>query len=101
MLFRSLLSYLEKEKIISRGRVIRLLRRFETCGELESFLHQYEERFNLDRARIEKIMKYGQTTQCRARVFRGYFGEPSGKPCRKCDNCRGASLSNRSSVSRA
>lgn len=85
---RVLLSYLENEGIIKRKRGITLLRTFETAEEVESFLTHYIERTKADKERIERIMKYGQTTDCRAQFFREYFGEPIGKPCRRCDNCK-------------
>lgn len=85
---RVLLSYLENEGIIKRGKGIKLLRTFETPEEVESFLSHYNERTAADRERIERIMKYGQTTECRAQFFREYFGEELGSACKRCDNCK-------------
>ncbi len=87
-----LLSYLEKEGIIKRRRGVKLLRTFSDADEFETFLHYYEERMKADRERIEIIMKYGQTTECRGQFFREYFGEEKAEPCQKCDNCRGKFL---------
>lgn len=84
-----LLSYLEKAGIASRRKGIRLLRTFASTEEFEAFLQHYDDRFEADKARIESIMKYGQTTQCRAQYFREYFGEEHGDSCKHCDNCRG------------
>ncbi|MBY0370705.1 RecQ family ATP-dependent DNA helicase, partial [bacterium] len=65
-----LLSYLEKAEIISRRKGISLLRTFKDADEFELFLKHYDDRFIADKARIETIMKYGQTTACRAQFFR-------------------------------
>jgi len=85
-----LLSYLEKAGIVKRRNGIRFTRTFESVEEFESFLAHYDEKFEADKTRIETIMKYGQTTECRAKFLREYFAEPAGKPCKKCDNCRTA-----------
>ncbi len=83
-----LLSYLEKEGILKRGKKISLLRTFPEAEDFEKFLHHYEERLVSDRERIETIMKYGQTTECRPVFFRSYFNEAPGDGCKRCDNCR-------------
>ncbi len=85
---RVLLAYLEKEGIIKKRKGIRLARTFKDAESFEEFLHHYDERHQADVERIERIMKYGQTTECRAQFFRDYFKEDKGKPCKKCDNCR-------------
>lgn len=90
---RVLLSYLEREKIIKKGKGIHLLHFFEDSETFEKFLAHYDERTQADKERIEAIMKYGQTTECRSQFFREYFGEPKGIPCEKCDNCAGKSMS--------
>lgn len=87
-----LVAYLEKEKIISSRKGIVLKKVFTEGSDLEKFLNHYEERLGHDRTRIEEMMKYGQTTDCRATFFRDYFGEKHGTTCRKCDNCRGKFL---------
>ena len=90
---RVLLSYLEKEGIIFQKKGVRLVKTFETAEAFEHFLHHYDQRLDADKERISLIMKYGQTTECRAVFFREYFNEPHGEPCKKCDNCRGRFLS--------
>lgn len=89
---RVLLSYLEKEGIVKRSKGIKLLKTFDSAESFETFLHHYDERLNADKDRISHIMKYGQTTECRAKFFRDYFSEAEGKPCKRCDNCRGKFL---------
>lgn len=87
-----LLAYLEKEKVIQYHKQIRLKKIFTDGHDLDRFLNHYEERLGQDRSRIKEIMKYGQTTECRATFFRDYFAEKHGEICRKCDNCRGKFL---------
>lgn len=84
-----LLSYLEKAGIVKRGKAIKLARTFKDVEEFEKFLQHYDERHDADKERIDTMMKYGQTTGCRAQFLREYFGEAKEKPCKKCDNCRG------------
>ncbi len=87
-----LLNYLEKEKIIQKKKGVRLLHTFETVEQFEKFLHHYDERTTQEKERIETIMRYGQTTECRMMFMRHYFGEEAGEICKKCDNCRGKFL---------
>jgi len=87
-----LLSYLEKEGIVKRKKGFKLNRTFTDAEEFETFLHHYDERTSADRERIETMMKFGQTTDCRAQFFREYFGEDRGIACHQCDNCRGKFL---------
>lgn len=83
-----LLNYLEKEGMVKGRKQITLLRTFPEAEDFERFLTHYEERLVSDRERIETIMKYGQTTECRPVFFRSYFNEPPGDACKRCDNCR-------------
>jgi len=87
-----LIAYLEKEKIIQNRKGIVIKKIFSDGQELDKFLNHYEERLKLDKTRIQEIMKYGQTTSCRAQFFRDYFGEKHGEVCKRCDNCRGKFL---------
>ncbi len=87
-----LMAYLEKEKMVQNRKGISLKKVFSKGEELELFLTHYEERLGLDKVRIQEIMKYGQTTDCRACFFRDYFGEKHGELCKRCDNCRGKFL---------
>jgi ATP-dependent DNA helicase RecQ len=78
---------LEAMEIVERrGRVLRL-RRDYAPDEVERFLDTFESRHRSDRERLEAIMRYGQSTDCRMQYLRKYFGEPAGEPCNHCDNC--------------
>ena len=64
------------------------MRDFESLEELDTFLSAYEERHRSDRERLQRMMRYGQTTQCRWRFLADYFDEVMDEDCGHCDNCR-------------
>ena len=70
---------------VPRG--LRQLRDFETNEELADYLTAYEKRHQSDRERLQKMMRYGQTTGCRWRFLSEYFDEPEHAECGHCDNC--------------
>jgi ATP-dependent DNA helicase RecQ len=37
--------------------------------------------------KLEALLGYCETVECRRRVLLGYFGEDYSQPCRNCDNC--------------
>jgi ATP-dependent DNA helicase RecQ len=73
--------------IVGRGRGLRLLRHFHDFEEMEGFLVEYEQRHADDRDRLETMMRYAETTECRVAVIRRYFGETDAPACGACDNC--------------
>jgi ATP-dependent DNA helicase RecQ len=87
--------------LVERGRRIRKTRDFAGPDELERFLAEYEERHADDRQRLDEVMHYAQSTDCRMRLITTYFGEPAGPPCGRCDNCRESAASNRAMASAA
>ena len=54
---------------------------------LEALLRTYIDRASADKIRLEEMMHYAETPNCRTQVIRTYFGEPEGEPCLRCDNC--------------
>jgi ATP-dependent DNA helicase RecQ len=40
-----------------------------------------------ERAKVERIVHYAQSTRCRWQELLDYFAEPSDRPCGHCDNC--------------
>jgi ATP-dependent DNA helicase RecQ len=64
------------------------LRQVRDEAELETLLSEYEGRSKSDRERLELMMRYAQTAQCRTRYLSEYFGEEADEFCRHCDNCR-------------
>ncbi len=55
---------------------------------LESVLEAHAQRGQDDRAKLETMMRYAQSVECRMRFIRGYFGEEPGEDCGHCDVCR-------------
>jgi len=74
--------------VVDRGRRLRLVRDFATPEELEEFLTAYERRHAGDRDRLDAMMHYAESTACRVKMLRAYFGEPDPRDCGRCDNCR-------------
>jgi ATP-dependent DNA helicase RecQ len=70
------------------ARGVRFARGADAGGGLEGALRAYEERHDGDRAKLEAMMRYAQSTRCRMRTLRAYFGEPEGEDGGHCDNCR-------------
>ena len=86
---KTILSQLEGAGILDRrAGKLRSLRTFSCMQEMADFLGEYERRYTSDRERLDQMMRYAETTFCRTRILREYFGEESGKDCGHCDNCR-------------
>jgi ATP-dependent DNA helicase RecQ len=73
--------------VARRGRGLALVRA-PSDEELERFYATFEERHAADRERLEAMMDYGRAVRCRLGFLRDYFGEPTGAPCGRCDECR-------------
>lgn len=83
-----IVAQLESAGILERRRTgLRKLRDFSGPAELERFLADYEHRHIDDRERLQSMMRYAETTACRMRYMREYFGEDPGEECHHCDNC--------------
>ncbi|HEU0031428.1 MAG TPA: ATP-dependent DNA helicase RecQ [Kofleriaceae bacterium] len=67
----------------TRGRLAIL----DADTELDAVLAAYEDRTAADRERLESMMRYAETVECRVRWMRRYFGDEGGEPCARCDNC--------------
>jgi len=52
-------------------------------GEIEN-----EERQRVERRKIDALVGFCETVDCRRQVLLGYFGERDHLPCGNCDNCR-------------
>ena len=80
---------LESVGVIERSRDRYVpLRDVRDEAELDALLSEYEGRRKNDRDRLEAMMHYAQSAQCRARFLTEYFGEEAEEHCRHCDNCR-------------
>jgi ATP-dependent DNA helicase RecQ len=87
--------------VVERGRRIRKTRDFASPEELERFLAGYEERHADDRQRLEEVMQYAQSAECRMRLVLAYFGDQADGECGRCDNCRVTAGSNRATLGAA
>lgn len=74
--------------IMRRGRRLKLARAFVDEDEFGRYLAEYEQRHKSDQDKLEAMMKYGQTTECRVRFLTRYFGSEFPRDCGRCDNCR-------------
>ena len=68
------------------GRV-RLLKRVGV-EEIAQLLDAYEQRRVQDRERLDTMMRYAQSPQCRSRLLHDYFDDPFERDCDHCDNCK-------------
>jgi ATP-dependent DNA helicase RecQ len=59
-----------------------------TRTDLSRELHDYEERREMDRVKLEAMVRYCRTAKCRTRMVLEYFGEspPEEFRCGHCDN---------------
>jgi ATP-dependent DNA helicase RecQ len=87
---RVILSLLKELKLVKelRGSRFRLLRSDVKRRELEELARRSEEKSAKDREKLERMMLYGQSAQCRWHLLHDYFGEPmESERCGACDNC--------------
>jgi ATP-dependent DNA helicase RecQ len=91
-----LIADLEAMGIVRRRRpTLELTRQFRTDEELTAFVKSYDRRHEEDRARLDAIMRYGTTTECRIRYLTRYFGDERKDDCGRCDNCRSGATKQR------
>jgi ATP-dependent DNA helicase RecQ len=71
-----------------RGGVWERLAEDVTRANLSHELRDYEERRQLDRRKLDAMIRYCRTAQCRTRMLGEYFGEPlpNDFECGHCDN---------------
>lgn len=79
---------LEVMGLLTRRAGILRLRHPMSEGQRESFVAGFELHYEADRARLQAMMRYADSTRCRMQFLREYFGEGLGDPCGRCDNCR-------------
>jgi ATP-dependent DNA helicase RecQ len=87
---RVVLSMLKETKLVKelRGARFKLLRGDVGRAELEAVARQFDEQGERDRAKLERVMLYGQSPACRWRLLHEYFEAPfADERCGNCDNC--------------
>jgi ATP-dependent DNA helicase RecQ len=83
-----IVALLDAMGVVGRGRRLKLKRAFSDEDEFGHYLTEYEGRYQSDRDKLEFMMKYGRTTECRVRFLTRYFGNGLPRDCGRCDNCR-------------
>jgi ATP-dependent DNA helicase RecQ len=72
----------------TRGVRFKLVRPDVTREEVERAAAVSASRGEGDREKLERVMLYGQSAECRWKLLHEYFGEPFGQEaCGHCDNC--------------
>jgi ATP-dependent DNA helicase RecQ len=67
---------------------VTLVNRGLSADNLDAVSNAYREKQNTDRDKLDQMMRYGQSAQCRWAQLLEYFGERLAEPCGTCDNCR-------------
>ena len=85
-----ILHLLREARLIGRSRRGYVLKHMEIPADelLAVLLQVYVERSQHDHGRLDEMMHYAETVDCRVQVIRQYFGEEHGERCRRCDNCK-------------
>jgi ATP-dependent DNA helicase RecQ len=59
-----------------------------STDEVETLVRAYVVRRAEDRRRLEAVVRYCESTMCRARILASYFGDDAPPSCGRCDRCR-------------
>ena len=70
-----------------RGRAIRMLERDKPFGRLELDFKEYERRKAAEYEKLNRVIKFAESSRCREQEILSYFGETESEPCGRCDNC--------------
>ena len=87
---RVILAMLKDMRLVreERGARFRLIKSDLRPEEIEGISVQCQERGEKDREKLEKMMRYGQSADCRWTLMHEYFDEPwEEAACGNCDNC--------------
>ena len=87
---RVALSLLKEAGVVREARGVRfkLARPGVTREEVERAAAAAASRGDADREKLERVMLYGQSAECRWKLLHEYFGEPFEQgTCGHCDNC--------------
>jgi ATP-dependent DNA helicase RecQ len=87
---RVVLSLLKDVKVAKAARngAITLLNAELSSANLAAIAEAYLAKQSTDRDRLERMMRYGQSADCRWAHLLAYFGESFEQRCGICDNCR-------------
>jgi len=85
-----MLSLLKRQKVVTQdgAGTIRLARERLDQAALDALLSAYQDKRDLDRETLERMVFYAQTGQCRWQVLLQYLeDEAPAERCQHCDNC--------------
>jgi ATP-dependent DNA helicase RecQ len=61
-----------------------------SADDVDLLVRAYVVRRSEDRRRLEAVVRYCESTMCRARILASYFGDDAPPSCGRCDRCRRA-----------
>jgi ATP-dependent DNA helicase RecQ len=70
-----------------RGNAVRVNDRSKRARDLVIDFKALEQRKQREYDKLERMIKYAQSTQCRRSYILGYFGDHDASQCGRCDNC--------------
>jgi ATP-dependent DNA helicase RecQ len=74
-----------------RGRAVHMLERKKPFDELGIDFAEQQRRKDAEYAKLARMVRYATTPRCRQLEILDYFGDPDGRECGTCDNCRHSS----------
>jgi ATP-dependent DNA helicase RecQ len=83
-----LVSVLEDLEVIERsGRSLTLVGKLRP-EQLDDLFGDFDAQYRAERARLQAMIHYSESADCRMQRLREYFGEARGRHCGRCDNCQ-------------
>lgn len=73
-----------------RGRAIHVVDRKKKFAALDIDFGELKRRQDAEVEKLNSVIRFATTRQCRQVEILEYFGDPERKPCCNCDNCRAA-----------
>lgn len=71
-----------------RGRAVHIVERDVPFEQLEIDFPELEKRKAAEYEKLESVIGFARTSNCRQRVILNYFGDSSGGNCGSCDRCK-------------
>ncbi len=71
-----------------RGRAIRMIRRDVPFHMLDIDFETLERRKTAEYEKLNRVMYFATSPQCRQQEILRYFGDERSPPCNQCDNCK-------------
>jgi ATP-dependent DNA helicase RecQ len=75
-----------------RGNAIRILDRSRLARDLAIDFSTLEARKEAEYEKLDRMIRYAESRQCRRAVILGYFGDPHPSKCGRCDVCAGVRI---------